>query len=206
MPLCTKCGTSNPDDVRFCPECGNLSEELIIPAPDVPPAAVPVAAIPEAPVMQPPVQPDVPVMQPPVQPDAPPPIPPPAPPPVYILPTPVSAPLPTPQPVLSRNAPPPKGSPYRMVSTAAFVGWMILFALPVVGWIICIIMAFVPGKRNRQNFARAQIVLALIGIAVFILLYFVVRFWLDSFFGGVFSFFPDFTGDLFSGLDIPFGS
>jgi heme/copper-type cytochrome/quinol oxidase subunit 2 len=51
---------------------------------------------------------------------------------------------------------------------------MILFGIPVIGWLVCIIMAFAAKNRNRRNYARAALILTLIGIAISVALYFVI--------------------------------
>jgi len=69
--------------------------------------------------------------------------------------------------------PPPKGSPYTVTSTLGYIGLMILFFIPVIGWIACIIMAFTAKNRGRRNYARAALILAIIGIILTVATYFV---------------------------------
>ncbi len=69
--------------------------------------------------------------------------------------------------------PPPKGSKYALMSTGAFFGLMLLFSIPIVGWVACIIMAFAGTGQNRKNFARAMLIFLLIGIALSVVVYFV---------------------------------
>ena len=47
---------------------------------------------------------------------------------------------------------------------------MLLFALPIVGWLICIIMAFAPKNKSLKNYARANLIWLLIGVILAILL------------------------------------
>jgi hypothetical protein len=69
--------------------------------------------------------------------------------------------------------PPPKGSPYAVIGTGGYIGMMLLFAIPVIGWLACIIMAFAAGNRNRRNFARATLVFLIVGIILCVALYLV---------------------------------
>ena len=44
---------------------------------------------------------------------------------------------------------------YRLLSPWAYVGYGILFTLPVIGWILAIVFALNDDNLNRRNFARA---------------------------------------------------
>ena len=57
-------------------------------------------------------------------------------------------------------------NPSPVVSTAAYFGMMLLFALPVIGWIACIIMAFAPKNENIRHFARANLIWLLITLLI----------------------------------------
>ena len=61
-----------------------------------------------------------------------------------------------------------------MISTAGYIGMMILFSIPIVGWLACVIMAFAAKNLNRRNFARAMIIVVMIMIVISIALYFVI--------------------------------
>jgi hypothetical protein len=51
-----------------------------------------------------------------------------------------------------------------------------LFGIPLIGWLVCLIFAFGGTRyRNKRNFARALLVLAIIGIVVSTLIYFALR-------------------------------
>ena len=65
-------------------------------------------------------------------------------------------------------------NPSPVVSTAAYFGMMLLFALPVIGWIACIIMAFAPKNENIRHFARANLIWLLIAALLAGLLYLAV--------------------------------
>jgi amino acid transporter len=86
----------------------------------------------------------------------------------------------SPQPTLPSDVP-PKGSPYAVVGTGGFIGTMILFCVPVIGWIVCVIMAFAAKNRNRRNFARAMLVFLIIGVILSVALYFLFNWVADVF-------------------------
>lgn len=65
----------------------------------------------------------------------------------------------------------PRGK-YGVVSTGAFFGLTLLFAIPVIGWLACLIMAFVPKNENIKHYARAMLIWILIGIVLCVALYF----------------------------------
>lgn len=51
-----------------------------------------------------------------------------------------------------------------VVTTGAFFGLNLLFSLPAIGWIICLIMSFAPKNKNIKNFARSKLIWILIAI------------------------------------------
>ena len=110
----------------------------------------------------------------------PPPIPQSGPPPYY------GAAQPLPQAV--EGVPPPKNSPYAPVGVLAYIGLMILFAIPVIGWICCIVMAFAAGNRNIRNYARAALILAIIFIIIAVAGYFMFALFIADIFDSVQSF------------------
>lgn len=150
---CTNCGKEIPDNIAFCTECGT-------PAPAPAPQAAPKQQ--EAPVSAPP-PPAAPQPQPQAAPAAP------------VM----SA---VPQPVYVQNTvssdQPPKGK-YGVVGTGTYFGLMFLFAIPVIGWIICIIMAFASKNENKKHFAKAMMIWIIIGIVLSVVGYFVFR-WLGG--------------------------
>jgi amino acid transporter len=79
-------------------------------------------------------------------------------------------------PVYSVNeeqAPSP-GSKYATVGTFGYFGTMILYCIPIIGWLACIIAAFTSKNINRRNFARAMLIFLIIGAVVAVGLYFVI--------------------------------
>ena len=76
-----------------------------------------------------------------------------------------------PQQTYTQHAPDPTS---KVVGTGAYFGLMLLFAIPIIGQIACLIMAFAPKNKNIKHFARAQLIwmviaIVLIGILVALL-------------------------------------
>jgi len=71
--------------------------------------------------------------------------------------TPHGQPTPQPTPQLGKNA---------VIGTFGWLGTLILFAIPVVGFVLCIVWAFGSSNQNRRNFSRACLILSLIVIAL----------------------------------------
>ncbi len=58
---------------------------------------------------------------------------------------------------------------YRPISMWGYFGWEIVYAIPLIGWIICVGQAFCANNRNLRNFARSQfcwLILWLISVCV----------------------------------------
>ena len=188
--FCKECGASVPDSVRFCTECGKPVGDRggQPPLADAPPEMSPAA--PAAPPAQAgPAPKEAGASQ-----QAPAAYPPPASvaPPAQPTPQASSAPQMGPsqgmqpqygqppqggqQPYGSQptagEEPPPKGSPFRPVSTAGFFFMALLFSVPVIGWAACIYMAVAAKNRNRRSYARSLIVLFVVGAVGVAVLYF----------------------------------
>ena len=73
----------------------------------------------------------------------------------------------------------PKGGRYGVVGTGAFFGLMLLFAIPVVGWIACIVMAFASKNKNIRHFARAMLIWLIIAAVLCAAMYFLFA-WLGN--------------------------
>ena len=56
---------------------------------------------------------------------------------------------------------------YRPISMWGYFGYQILFAIPVIGWILCIGFAFMANNRNLRNFSRSQFCWLIIYIIIF---------------------------------------
>ncbi len=55
---------------------------------------------------------------------------------------------------------------YKPISAAGYLGYQFLFAIPVLGLIIVIFSALGARNRNVKNFARAELLVIFIGVAV----------------------------------------
>lgn len=73
---------------------------------------------------------------------------------------------------------PPSGK-YGVVGTGYFFGMMFLYAIPVIGWLICLITAFAARNENKKHFARAMLIWLIIGLVLSVVGYFVFR-WLGG--------------------------
>jgi len=68
----------------------------------------------------------------------------------------------------------PRGGAYGVVSTGGFMGLMFLYGIPVLGWLMCIILAFAPKNENIKNFSKAILTWVLIGIVLSLVLAIVI--------------------------------
>ena len=75
-----------------------------------------------------------------------------------------------PQPTYAVPPPTSKDESDGVVSTGTFFGTMLLFALPFIGFIACIIMCFAPKRKSLKNYAKANLIWAIIGLVFSILL------------------------------------
>ena len=75
-----------------------------------------------------------------------------------------------PQPTYAVPPPTPKDESGGVVSTGTFFGTMLLFALPFIGFISCIIMCFAPKRKSLKNYAKANLIWAIIGLVFGLLL------------------------------------
>ncbi len=63
----------------------------------------------------------------------------------------------------------------KVVGTGTFFGLHLLFSIPVIGWIACIIMAFAPKNKNIKHYARAMLIWIIIGLAIAVALFFLFK-------------------------------
>lgn len=193
MAFCTECGANVPDDVKFCTACGkpvNMAAGAAAQAVVPPLAAQPQAAAPP-PAVQPQAAAPPPAAQPQavVQPQAV----------IQPQPVPVYAPQPGQVPAAA-DAPPPADSKYAVMGTGSFILLSILFAIPIVGQIACIVMAFAAKNLNRRHFARAALIFLIIGLVISVILFFVGRWVMDAATSYLYE-----TGSLIGALDGPAG-
>ena len=52
------------------------------------------------------------------------------------------------------------------VSTGAFFGYKLLYGIPVIGWILCLVFSFTEKKVNKRNFARATLIGLIISLVI----------------------------------------
>ena len=71
------------------------------------------------------------------------------------------------QPVYQQTYTQPAPDPAsKVVGTGAYFWLMLLFTIPIIGFISCLIMAFAPKNKNIKHFARAQLIWMIIGIII----------------------------------------
>ena len=74
-------------------------------------------------------------------------------------------------PAYNEEPRPMSGGKYSVVGTGTYFGLMILFSIPVIGFIACIIFACGAGKNeNIRNFARAKLIWSLISLVITVIL------------------------------------
>ena len=159
---CSSCGKLIPEGAKFCGLCG-ATQAAPAPAEPAPapvyqeapppvPQEAPAYAAPPAPAYQ-----EQPAYQ--AQP--------------AYQPQPAGQAQPAYQPQPAYQAPPAaepapsKGSLYAPISAIGYIGYFILFAIPVIGQILCIAFAFGKGGNvNRRNLAKAMFVMLIVGLVL----------------------------------------
>lgn len=58
----------------------------------------------------------------------------------------------------------------RPISAWGYVGYQILFSIPLVGFILLIVFSFSDANINRRNFARSYFIIFLIGLILAVIL------------------------------------
>ncbi len=58
----------------------------------------------------------------------------------------------------------------KVVGMGAFFGLMLLFSVPVIGFIACIVFAFAPENKNMKNFARGYLLYSVLMTVLSIIL------------------------------------
>lgn len=85
----------------------------------------------------------------------------------------------------------PRGGAYGVVSTGAFFWLDVLFKLPGLGWLFCIILSFAPKNYNIKHFARSRLVVLVIALICAGLLYAVFAIFGDQIAAALQSFVSD---------------
>lgn len=109
------------------------------------------------------------------------------------------------QPVAPRTEDvPPKGK-YAVAGTGAYFGFMFLFGIPVIGWLVCFICAFAMKNKNLKNYAKSRVIWFFIKAVFWVGIFFLLR-WIgnmimdfvggffESEFGGLLDIFDQFKG------------
>ena len=208
MAFCNECGATVPDNLKFCTECGSKMSAATPPPPhegstnNPQPAYTASQGSGNAEYDPPqPAKTQYPAAQasgsaqyaPPPQPAA-----------TRYTAAPVAAqqikqpaPVTTAYNISSQYSVPPKGSPYAAVSTGKYLGFMILFMIPVIGWIVCILTAIKSKNHSLRNFAKAMMILLVIGIAVSVALFIFIS-WV---WGIILEYLNETSGGLFTDYD-----
>ena len=99
---------------------------------------------------------------------------------------------------------PPKGK-YAVAGTGAYFGFMFLFGIPVIGWLVCFICAFAMKNKNLKNYAKSRVIWFFIKAVFWVGIFFLLR-WIgnmimdfvggffESEFGGLLDIFDQFKG------------
>ena len=87
---------------------------------------------------------------------------------------PVEQPAPQPTPIQPITPAPQSSEPqvpwnYKPISAWGYVGYEILFCLPIIGFIFMLIYAFSNNNINRKNFARSYLIYLIFGIVLTII-------------------------------------
>ena len=59
---------------------------------------------------------------------------------------------------------------YKPISAWGYIGYRILFAIPLLGLILAIVWAIGAENRNKKNLARSQIILIIIALVLSVIL------------------------------------
>ncbi len=110
-----------------------------------------------------------------------------------------------PPPTVQVNQPyvaPAPDNTSKVVGTGLYIGLMILFAIPIIGFIACIIMAFTAKNKNIKNYARATLIWMIIAFVLLAILIAIVSViantltdYINQITDGQFGEFKDFFGE-----------
>lgn len=80
----------------------------------------------------------------------------------------------TADPVVDAHIAEEEAARYAPVSTGAFFGYKVLYGIPVIGWICCLIFSFASKNVNKRNFARANLISLILKLVLTVLMVFAV--------------------------------
>ena len=83
----------------------------------------------------------------------------------------------TPQQSYAAGEVAPRGGVYGVVSTGAFFWLNVLFNLPGIGWLFCIILSFAPQNVNIKHFARSRLIVLVIALLLAALAWAIFAIW-----------------------------
>ena len=146
MSICTKCGADMAQGVKFCTSCGAAQSSNVDDGPgplagDTASQAFQAGDTASQAFQQAHIQPGGAQQQTPAQ-------------------------TPPPPPAANNQQPAPQAAVNTVIGTFGWLGILILFSIPIVGFVLCILWAFGGGNLNRRNFARACLILSVIAIAL----------------------------------------
>ncbi len=190
--FCTECGKPLAEGAGFCTECGAkivATQEVAVPPIEAAQSVMQEAvAVTTEPVQEAAneVQVAEPIPQPVMQMEE------------------VAPPQPV-QPVAPKaQEEPPKGK-YAVAGTGAYFGFMFLFGIPIIGWLVCFICAFAMKNKNLKNYAKSRVIWFFIKAVFWVGIFFLLRWignmiigfvegFLESEFGGLKDIFEQFKG------------
>ncbi len=111
-----------------------------------------------------------------------------------------------PQPAVAEPSPPvypaqnvPQPDKSGVISTGYFFGMMLLYSVPVLGWLVCVVMSLAAKNQSKKNFAKAILIWLGIGLVLSVISYIVFRWlggrltdYINTEFGGQFGSLIDF--------------
>ncbi len=107
-----------------------------------------------------------------------------------------------PPPVQSEYARPVSDPESKVVSTGAYFWLMLLFSIPFLGFISCVLMSFAPKNKNLKHFSRATLIWTIIGLVTAGLLVAVIMMLANS----LTDYLSGLVGGQFGGLKELFGN
>ncbi len=82
-----------------------------------------------------------------------------------------------------------------VVGTGTFFGLSLLFRIPLIGWLICLIMSFATKNKNVKNYARSVLIWMIIGLIFSVIAFFIFKWICDMVIGFVSGITDEFISD-----------